>query len=377
MSLLALAAGCLAWASCAQDEMEQNKGSEALKLSVSSQDLMLDQRMNDKEALQLTWTAGSNEGSHAAISYQFEMDVQGNDFAGGIKQEIGKTDSRVVSFTHKALNDLLLTTWNLPAEEEAVFEARVTATVSDPSVSVQVSDVVTFKLTPYKFRVLSLWMVGGATPNGWAIEKATPMNSVADEKGGFVWEGLLNKGEMKFLTSLSDWTPAFNKDENQENKLVYRDHYDENNLDTKFEITKVGTYRIQLNVVTLDITIEYVGGDTPEPAYEHLWMIGSATPAGWDWDQVVAQAEMTQNPDNKNQFVYEGRLNAGEIKFPVEIDRSFGGKFIVATKPNANIATDKDFQIVSGLDNKWIIEQAGVYKILIDLQEEKINFTKQ
>lgn len=481
LSLLVLAAGCFAWSSCAEGDMELDKGSEALKLSVSSSDLVLDQRMEDKEALQLTWTAGSNQGTNAAISYLFEMDVQGSDFASGIKEEIGKTDSRVVSFAHKELNDLLLTTWSLPVEEQAVFEARVTAVTMDESVPVQVSEVVTFKLTPYKYRVLNLWMVGDATPNGWTKEKATPMNPMVDEKGGFVWEGLLNKGEFKLLTTLADWTPAYNRDETQENKMVYRDHYDEDNLDTKFVVAKKGTYRVKLSVETLDITIENMDGETSysalwvagssvgatplsmtqdvddpflfvyngklapgqfqivssatgsncdicQPtttmeslpassaiewvesgtaatkywkvvtgnkytlkldlrtkrllisqfvAYEHLWMMGDAAPGGWNWDDVVAKSEMTQNPDNVNQFVYEGHLNAGEIKFPVEIDRSFGGRFIVAMKENASIVTDQDFQVLAGVDHKWRISESGDYKIIIDLYEEKIYFTKK
>lgn len=377
MSLLVLAAGCLAWSSCTEDEMESDKGNEALKLSVSTSQLALDQRLDDKEALQLTWTAGSNQGTNAAISYQLEIDVQGNGFADGIKKEIGRTDSRIVSFTHKELNDLLLSTWNLPVEEEAAFEARVTATVSVEAVPAQVSDVVTFKLTPYKYRVLNLWMVGDATPNGWTKEKATPMNSVVNVKGGFVWEGMLQKGEFKLLTTLADWTPAYNRDETQENKLVYRDHYDENNLDTKFVIGKTGNYRVTLSVETLNITIEDLGGDVPSVIYEHVWMMGDAAPGGWSWDDVIAKSEMTQNTDNKNQFTYEGPLKAGEIKFPVEIDRSFNGKFIVAMKAEASITADTDFQIVAGADNKWKIETAGSYKILIDLSEKKIYFTKK
>lgn len=377
MSLLVLAAGCFAWTSCAENDMESDKGSETLKLLVSSSKLALDQRLDDKEAFQLTWTAGTNQGTNAAISYQLEMDIQGSGFAGGIKKEIGRTDSRIVSFTHKELNDLLINTWCLPVEKEAILEARVTAMVSAESVPTQVSDVVLFRLTPYKYRVLNLWMVGDATPNGWTKEKATPMTSIADVKGGFIWEGMLQKGEFKLLTTLADWTPAYNRDETQENKLVYRDHYDENNLDTKFVIGKTGNYRVTLSIETLDITIEDLGGDVPSAMYEHVWMMGDATPGGWNWDDVTAKSEMTQNPDNKNQFTYEGFLKAGEIKFPVEIDRSFNGKFIVAMKAGASIATDTDFQIVSGTDNKWKIETAGSYKILIDLSEKKIYFTKK
>ena len=138
-----------------------------------------------------------------------------------------------------------------------------------------------------------------------------------------------------------------------------------------WNVTAGNKYTLKLNLRTKRLSVsQYV-------AYEQVWMMGDATPGGWDWDNVMSKSEMTQNPDNKNQFIYEGSLSAGEMKFPVEIDRSFGGKFIIAMKPGASITSDTDFQIVAGGDNKWKIEEAGDYKIVVDLYEEKVFFTKK
>ena len=46
-------------------------------------------------------------------------------------------------------------------------------------------------------------------------------------------------------------------------------------------------------------------------------------------------------------------------------------------KQGASITSDTDFQIVAGGDNKWKIEEAGDYKIVVDLYEEKVFFTKK
>ena len=126
--------------------MELDKGSTSLRLEISEDTVVLSQFVEDKEAVKFSWGAGSNQGTGAAISYLFEMDLKDNNFAGGIKKNIGKTDSHFISYTNKELNDSLKTVWNIPVDDEETytFEARVTAVVSDPSVETQISNVVVF-----------------------------------------------------------------------------------------------------------------------------------------------------------------------------------------------------------------------------------------
>ena len=472
--------------SCVSDEMESDKGSEALALSVSSKVVELDQLLSDREAFHFEWTAGSNHGTNSAISYTLEMDIKGNNFAGGFKKEIGTTDSRLLAFNHKEMNDLVPELWGSSLTEAVEFEARVTAVVLGHKELTQVSPVITFQLTTYKERYLNLWMIGGATSGGWSLDAATALTSIDDEPNGFVWEGVLLAGELKFILQRTSFMPSFNRDENAENKLIYRDsdaqpdekfvidkisNYriklnlstldieitdlggsvvypnlwmigsatsggwsldnatkltkitnepngftwegelkqgdlkfvtqqssfdpsfcrdgsdanklifrknDSDGADNKFSIKSTGNYRITLNLSTLDITITNLGGDNPPVlAFNQIWMMGDATPGGWNWDDVIARSEMAQNPDNESQFVYEGHLNAGEIKFPVEIDRTYGGRFIIAMKKDPIINEDADFQVVAGGYNKWKITTAGDYKIVVDLYEEKVTFTKK
>ena len=103
LSLLALVGmtGC-------EEDIVLDKGESLLEVKLSSDTVWCDQRADAQEALQITWTSGTNQGTGAAISYFFEMDLKGNDFQGGIKYDIGKTDSRVISFTNKELTDTLM-----------------------------------------------------------------------------------------------------------------------------------------------------------------------------------------------------------------------------------------------------------------------------
>lgn len=477
---------CLTY-SCSENGMELDKGSEPLALSASSETIVVNQRQNDSEALTLKWTSGTNEGTGSAIYYTFEMDLAGNNFQGGIKEDIGKTDSRMVSFTNKQLNDVLLATWpSLPLEQPVELEARVIADFADESVQRQISNVVKLVVTPYKERVLDLYMIGGEAPNGWDNQRATPMTPIEGEVGGFYWEGHLSWAEkpsdrgLKFITELGSFMPSYNQDGENPNKLVLRDSDDD--PDVKFSIPNPGTYRIKLNLESMDISIEcikaeeiptyiyMVGASAPNgwdagnataltrsasdsnayywegqltaaeeglkfikglgewlPCYcrdandaskmvyrvneedypdlkfeiatsgkyridlniktldikiqlleagetvKRIWMIGDATPGGWSWDSVT---EMYPMDGDANKYVYEGRLNQGEIKFPTEINHDWSGKFIVAMRPDADINTDTSFQEVSGVDNKWKITEAGNYRVIIDISTKTISFTK-
>lgn len=466
--------GLFGLSSC-QEEIITNKGETALRLIASSDSIKCDQRADDQEALQLTWTSGTNQGTGAAIYYYFEMDLKGNNFEGGIKYDIGKTESRVLSFTNKSLTDTLLYYFkNIPLEEYSEFEARITATVAAENVPVQVSPVITLFIAPYKYRVLNVYLIGDATPNGWDNQLATPMIPDYESPELFTWEGMLNAGELKFNTQLGSWYPCYVRDETDPTKMHFREQ-ETDYPDNKWQIETVGTYHIRINIDSLTISITNLDGEVPfdklylvgsaageaiamqqdgndpfiftydgtlnagtflvsstqdtegcagyQPdqqagmgsssiialedigtatftwtlsannkyslrldlrnmrmdisgysPYEHIYMIGDATPGGWSWDNVT---EMSKNPNDPNEFIYEGPLSQGEIKFPLEIDHSWGGDFILA--PTANCAPSENGSYVIGNqpDNKWKISEAGKYRIVINVFNETISFIKQ
>lgn len=354
IGLMAFVAGFLLY-SCTSGEMETDKGSEPLALSVSSQAVELKQLMSDKEAFHFAWTAGSNYGTNSRISYVLEMDVKGNNFAAGLKKDIGTTDSRLLAFNHKEMNDLLAEVWHHSAEEALEFEARVTASVAEHEEWTQVSPTVTFKLTPYIERYLELWMIGGATSGGWELADATPLNSLADEPDGFIWEGVLLPGELKFIVQKTDFIPSFNKDASQENKLIYRDSYDA--PDEKFTINSIGNYRIKLNLSTLDIEITPIAG---EIVYPNLWMIGPATAGQWLLDNATQLTPVANEP---NGFTWEGELLAGDLKFIVQKT-----DFVPSFNKDANQENKLIYRASNDdPDEKFTISTSGNYRIKLNL----------
>ena len=493
-NLMLVCMSIFALSSCKDDDMELDKGSSPLQLEVSGEEIVLDQFAEDKEAVKFSWGAGSNQGTGAAISYTFEMDLKDNNFAGGLKIDLGKTASHFISYTNKELNDSLKKIWSIPVDDEQpyTFEARVTADVADPSVETQVSNVATFSVTPYKHRILRLYLIGDATPGGWAIERATPMTMDSENKDVFTWEGRLENKDFRFIcqNTSGTWWPGFVKDPDNEGKAKYFATNPGDDNDIKFMIDKPGTYRITINTSTLDVVINPIEVEEPEPElyligdatdggwevtlatkmnydkasstfewegtlkggpirfvcqntsgdfwpgyakdmtaegnkmvyyetepskekdksfdiilpgkykitanistldvvitpievedplYEKVWMIGSATSIpgdGWSWPDMI---EMTPNG---NLFTWTGDLKEGEIKFSLAgpTAQSFTGKFVFATKIDANIITDTGIDIREGEpDNKWNLseDEAGTYTITIDFNFNKISFEKQ
>ena len=469
LSLLALVGmtGC-------EEDIVLDKGESPLEVKLSSDTVWCDQRADAQEALQITWTSGTNQGTGAAISYFFEMDLKGNDFQGGIKYDIGKTDSRVISFTNKELTDTLMHYFpTIPLEQYSEFEIRVTATVAAASVPTQVSPVKSVKIAPYKWRVLNLYIIGDATPNGWDNQLATIMSSDYDNIAHFTWQGMLNKGEIKFNAQLGDWYPCYVRDNDDPTKMHYREK-EEDYPDNKWVIEEAGNYFIDVNLDELTVSFTNLDGEVPftelylvgeaaptaikleqssddsfiftyngalsagtllistttatsgcagyQPldnnglgstgilllsdlgtasnqwnipaankysvklglrnnrleigdyvGYEHIWIMGSAAPGGWSWDDIT---EMQRDASNPNVFRYEGYLSKGELKFPLEIDHNFGGDFILAPQANCPISENGTYFIGNQPDNKWIISEAGNYRITIDVENETISFVK-
>ena len=58
----------------------------------------------------------------------------------------------------------------------------------------------------------------------------------------------------------------------------------------------------------------------------HLYMVGDATPAGWSIDNPT---ELTRDANDQFVFTYHGKLNTGELKFPLS-KGDWGATFIYA-----------------------------------------------
>ena len=80
---------------------------QPLTITLSQDSVLCLPIYKDLAALELSWTPGTNHGSGSAIAYTVEMDKEGNNFAEGLKWEIGRTANSTLLFSHQHLADTL------------------------------------------------------------------------------------------------------------------------------------------------------------------------------------------------------------------------------------------------------------------------------
>lgn len=353
---------CLFFVSCEKPGTDTPRD-ESLVLKVSSDSVSCVPHMGEQTALQIQWTAGTNHGTGSAISYTIVISHEQTT----MDLEIGKTADRTLSFTHNQLSDSL-SKYFAYMEDDVWYEfdiyakAKVLMTGEE-----QVSDVVKVTIGRFPSLAMELFLVGDATPNGWTRERATPMIQNAVNPSLFSWKGLLRKGEFKILTSTADWLPCYVRDENDASIMHYRKTEDDY-PDFKWEITTTDNYTIDVDIKALTISINSIGGEI----YNHIYMIGDATPGGWSWDNITE----LEHPE-PNIFTYEGFLNRGEIKFPTELKSDWSGEMLYAPSADCNPAENGTYDAHKGEpDNKWTIHTAGDWSITINIKNTTISFIK-
>jgi hypothetical protein len=189
------------------DYKELDKGHDVLTLTANQTAEVLNEANHAGEAITLNWTTGTNYGKNCRIYYTLEIAPAGSDFANAYVAVDNETQVYSWTANQENLNALLLDKFGGKEGQTVALDARVTACVSDADAQIS---TISFSATPYTPVTSTLYLVGDATPNGWDAGHATEMKRT--DNGKFTWEGNLNVGSFKFLTTLGEWIPSYNKD---------------------------------------------------------------------------------------------------------------------------------------------------------------------
>ena len=348
--------------SCQKEEDNDVTLAGELSLKASSTEIVLNQKNDKDAALALTWTTGTNNGTGASISYILQMDKEGSNFANAHVFDMGKAIYGK-SFTVSDLNQSLLADYGFAGGTAAKIQARVIATIYTTPVSYDTSQVLTITATPYLPVSTTLYILGDATPNGWDASAATALTPDETDPTIFVYSGGLGTGNYKFITTLGQFLPSYNKGVD-DNQIVYRTSDSE--PDNQFAIADAGMYKITVSL--LDLTIEAVKLELPP--YETIYMVGDASPNGWD---ITNAFELTQDPENLYVFTYQGVMKAGDFKFPVNRNPDWGQDMYMKL-------TDSTMYLHHGGDpddNKWTIAKKGFYNITLNLLDNTISIQRE
>ena len=357
-----------------QDETERitlDSPQDTMGLKVSSSDVVLNQDLGNEEAISFTWGSAANRGEGTKLTYYFKMDMADNNFETSIAKVEIPEGVQSISYTHKEMN-ALLSGWKVTAGETAMLEAEIIAEVSGGSVYMKPEiSKVQFSVTGYYIEPRDLFIVGTAV-EGMDAAKALKMKEVISEQK-YEWGGHLEQGDFKFIKSRTSLTPSYTKGAD-DNTLVYNET--DGGTETLFHIDAEGYYFITVDVEKLTIASEY-----PESIYEKVWAIGDATPAGWNIMSAVKLKKI-----NNIQFVYEGDLYEGELKFPLDLrgENNWNIPYLMPKTHETEPGGDNTMEYVekdkAGThDYKWKIteSQTGIYKIILDTYLMEITFEKK
>lgn len=351
--------GCVALASCVDDDyMQLDKGHNELALTTSKTEIVLNEQAHADNALELTWTTGTNYGTGNKIAYTLELAKAGSNFAEPYIAVENAVQEYVWKKSMEELNNLMRQHFGATGGENISLEARLTATVAGRDE--KQTSTTSFSVTTYKPLTTTLYMIGSATPAGWSVDDATEMTR--KDNGIFTWTGRMTAGEFKFITTLGAFLPSYNK--GTDGKLTLRITDDQ--PDVPFIIEEDHNYMVEANLFTGVVTLTQT--ETLAPAFDKLYFVSNANDWGFDL--------MKRDPLDPFLFRY-GRIfevgKGGEFKFGT----TQGSWENMYKAKNANAAyTDMETTFVKGFDpdNKWVLKDSEcgkAYKICVDIRTGK------
>lgn len=353
--------------SCAQEKNPfEPVGGEKIVMTSSVDEVVLSQDRDKEEAVKFTWSKGYEYNDNVKVTYCFKIDIADNGFATATELEVLGEDVFEKSYTVEELNDLCLEQWNITPGENVRLEAEVIARhTADRFIMPQVA-VATVGVKPYSLKSSPLYIIGDAVSMeeggvlGWnpadALEMTEEvMSRVYSIKCRFV------PGAYLFLRSRETLDQSYGQ--GIEKDIMYYESDAE-----RFTISAEQTYTLRVNVKKGTLEKIY------HPRYENIYMVGDASPGGW----TIEDATPLTWVENTAQFIYEGPLKVGELKFAAG-EPAWESPFYMATKELQEDLSMTGVQFVEpgGVDYKWKVNDAGNYKITLDIDKLSIRFVKQ
>ena len=295
-------------------------------------------------------------------NYILQMDLAGNAFAEPI--DLVNTKGTSFEITVGTMNNTLLGVMELSADEPHSLEFRVRSFINQTTEYSDVfSAVISITVTPYEEAVFvkPIYLLGSGTTIGWDNTLALPMQHIGS--GKFARVETLTPGTdqfIKFISVLGAWAPQWGTDAtgtSEAGPLVYRP--DEQTADPPaipFPEGESGDYYIMADTATLVYETFLTSGS--------LFLVGDATPAGWDAGAAIA---FTEGPDHV--FTITTNLNAsGAMKF-LEVQGAWAPQWGTNDKGNAKkgLLVYRPTESVPDPPSIPAPSTAGSYKITVDM----------
>ncbi len=363
---------CMAVFACQKPSFEYDIIMKSPVLTASTDSITLLKGNSANNAATFTWTNGSNYGTSASITYTLKIGKRGSDFANAVSVPMGQSYSK--SFSVLQLNALLLDSLHLTVNTLSEIQVRIVDTIHAKPVKLDSSNVVYLKVVPFIPPVTALFITGDAIAGGWNYDNPVAMTLNAKNPNQFLYYEVLQAGEFEIPVAKGKpdgdfYRPLTHHPDIVDGKSVYVSGGSTPANTNRWLISTPGAYKITMDVSDpAYITIK------PFTPYAKLWIVGDATPAGWN---INNPTPMVQTPGNPYEFSYTGELKAGEFKIPVGLG-NWGGDYYMPPTNFPDISKTEVVFIPGGNpDNKWKITAPGNYKVTINQLKETIFIVKQ
>ncbi|WP_319481304.1 SusE domain-containing protein [uncultured Draconibacterium sp.] len=174
--------------------------------SIEDGDFILFEEDAADTLFELSWNQ-ADFGYDAAISYVVELDELGNDFSNSL--EILNDNTFSMTLTVQSLNEFL-TIMGIDPYVKKDMELRVSGVVGDAAQR-QSSNVISFKVVPYKLKLAPIYMLGSGTVVGWDNVNPVEVPHLYDKVYGTVSTFIPNEW-YKFIRDPGTWAPMWGSD---------------------------------------------------------------------------------------------------------------------------------------------------------------------
>lgn len=351
---------------CDKDDNGGGDVRDSLRLTASADEITLNEDTPNDVALTFDWTAATEVGSDYYLSYIFKMDMQDNFFQNPVR-EYEDEGPGTKTYTHRALQNLLINKWGCTPGTTVLMEARIIGTLEGPRFVKPEVSTISFKIKTYAPRpfLADVLYLGGTAAVGLEAVKINPM--LSDPKQ-FVWIGELQAGTLNFPIEWSDEVR-----ENAIAPLVAEQDIVAGPMDAQIKsvayagvwnIPQAGRYRVAVNLTTQTVTIGLASNHIE--ADRILMAGGAVTSEG---------AQLTRTLESDKIFAFHGPLKAGTINFPIEFNGVADQAITPKTEGEQPISDGQPVDLEpreNSIANCWTIPSAGVYRIVVNIGTNKV-----
>jgi hypothetical protein len=320
------------FASCdKKDALASYANGSAVLLTSSTTTIAATAADSNKSVVTFSWSSPKYATDTSTYKYILEMDSSGRNFAKETTWVI--TGARWDTLTAKQINAVLLS-YGFAYNKAYNVDVRITSSYANNNEQYK-SNVITLKMTPYVTppkvappTTNKLFLVGNATQGGWNNPVPVPTQQFA-KIDSVTYAGVFNLigGNQYLVLPLNgDWSNKYAISDPSVPATGGAFGY---NFSTNFNGPATsGWYTIVLNFQAGTFTVTPFTGVMPT----NLFIVGSATPGGWNNPVPVPSQQLTQN--NSAQFSINLPFIGGQQYLLLPVNGDWSNKYAVA---NGNV----------------------------------------